>query len=302
MSKKRRASTKPISRKEIEIDLEKKPNDVIRFLGISLAGGKSDKACVALVEYYPKNKKIFLSRLFEKIKTEERISADLKIHELIEQNKDTLACVAFDVPWRLPSCMTCVLNCPGYENCKEPHIKWMWDHFEQHGIKKKPKKIFTPYTQRAIEMHLANEMEESFFMHHALGSNSAPLLARAHFIRRRLPESINVIEVNPRLTLWRIGRTLDVMKSHLRHHRAAFGGDESRRLFLHAMNERDLTFIYHQDMKQMIENSHAFDAFICALTGFLKYKNLTEKRPKDFPPYEDWIEFPRESVKPKDFE
>ena len=80
-----------------------KTNDVVRFLGISLAGGKSDKACVALIEYYPQNKKIFLSRLFEKLKSEEKISVDLKIHDLIDQNKDTLEYVAFDIPWSLPS-------------------------------------------------------------------------------------------------------------------------------------------------------------------------------------------------------
>ncbi|MFZ3229775.1 MAG: DUF429 domain-containing protein [Pseudobdellovibrio sp.] len=302
MSKRKIAVTKHSVTKSIEVPALEKNSDILRFLGISLAGGKSDKACVALIEYYPKNKKIFLSRLYEKIKSEEKISADLKIHELIEQNKDTLEYVAFDVPWNLPACITCKKKCPGYENCNEPHIKWMWSHYDEKMKKKKPKKFFTPYTQRSIEMYFATELEESFSIHHAMGSNSAPLLARANFIKKRLSENIKCIEVNPKLTLWRIGRTLDVMKSHLRHHRAAFGGDDSRRLFLHAMNERNLTFIYHQDMKQMVDNSHAFDAFICALTGFLRYKDLTEKRPKNFPAYEDWIDFPKVNIKAKDFE
>ena len=108
-----------------------KTNDVVRFLGISLAGGKSDKACVALIEYYPQNKKIFLSRLFEKLKSEEKISVDLKIHDLIDQNKDTLEYVAFDIPWRLPACLTCVKKCPGYENCNEEHIQWMWNYHDE---------------------------------------------------------------------------------------------------------------------------------------------------------------------------
>lgn len=302
MSKKKVASVKKTNEKTLATLNQEIHHEIVRFMGVSLAGGKSDKACVALIEYYPNNKKIFLSRLYEKIKSEEKISADLKIHELIDHNKETLEYLAFDVPWNLPSCITCQKKCPGYENCEEPHIKWMWSHFDETQKKKKPKKIFTPYTQRAIEMYLATELEENFGIHHAMGSNSAPLLARAHFIKRRLAKEIKCIEVNPKLTLWRIGRTLDVMKSHLRHHRAAFGGDESRRLFLQAMSERNLTFIYHQDMKQMIENSHAFDAFICALTGFLKYKNLTEKKPKDFPSYEDWIDFPKAAIKAKDFE
>lgn len=288
--------------KSLELIEIGKTNDVVRFLGISLAGGKSDKACVALIEYYPQNKKIFLSRLFEKLKSEEKISADLKIHDLIDQNKETLEYVAFDIPWKLPSCLTCVRRCPGYENCNEPHIEWMWKHADSKLKKKKPRKMFTPYTQRCVEMHLATELEEPFIVNHAMGSNSAPLLARAQFIKKRMDETVKCIEVNPSLTLWRIGRMMDVMKSQLRHHRAAFGGEESRRLFLQAINEKNLTFIYHQDLKQMIDNNHAFEAFLCALTGFLKYKNLTEQRPKDFPTLEDWIEFPKVGLKIKDFE
>ncbi|OFZ29032.1 MAG: hypothetical protein A2622_13140 [Bdellovibrionales bacterium RIFCSPHIGHO2_01_FULL_40_29] len=277
-------------------------NDVVRFLGISLAGGKSDKACVALIEYYPKNKKIFLSRLFEKLKSEEKISVDLKIHDLIDQNKETLEYVAFDIPWNLPACLTCVRRCPGYENCNEEHIQWMWNYHDEKLKKKKPKKIFTPYTQRCVEMYFSSELEETFTLHHAMGSNSAPLLARAQFIKKRLDPNLKCIEVNPGLTLWRVGQMMNMMKSQLRNHRAAFGGDESRKQFLHNLNEKNLTFIYHQDMKQMIENSHAFEAFLCALTGFLKYKDLTESRPKNFPKQEDWIEFPKENIKVKDFE
>ena len=280
-----------------QTDLEK-PKEVLRFIGISLAGGKSDKACVAILEYYPENKKIFLSRLFEKIKSEEKISGDLKIHELIEQNLETTKFVAFDTPWNLPNCMVCRLKCPGYENCHEPHIEWMWHHQDDKKKKKRPKKLFTPYTQRCVEMHVQTELEETFVLHHAMGANSAPLLARAHFIQRRL--SAECIEVAPRLTLWRLGRALGIMKSHLRSHRAAFGGEDARSQILQTLNEQNIAFIYHQDFKQMVENNHAFEAFLCGFTAFMKYKGLTEKRPAGFPKTEDWIEFPVESLKMKD--
>jgi hypothetical protein len=42
----------------------------------------------------------------------------------------------------------------------------------------------------------------------------------------------------------------------------------------------------------MIENNHAFEAFIAAYTGFLSHQKKTEKRPVDFPKAESWIEFP----------
>lgn len=277
---------------------EPSQSQVIRFVGLSLAGGKSDKACLAVLEYYPQNKKIFLSRLFEKIKSDDKISADLKIHELILQNADTLKYVAFDVPWNLPNCLSCKIKCPGFESCHEPHIEWMWRHQEDRLKKKRPKKLFTPYTQRAIEMYLATELEEVFHLHHAMGANCAPLLARAAFIKRRIP--FNVVEVSPQLSLWRMGKALNLMKSQIKDHRAAFGGDESRAQFLHSLNENNIAFIYHQDMKSMIENNHAFEAFMCGFTAFLKYKKLTEERPKGFPKNEDWLEFPILNIKVKD--
>lgn len=272
--------------------------NVVRFIGISLAGGKSDKACVAILEYYPENKKLFLSRLFEKIKSDEQISGDLKIHELIEQNLGTTQYVAFDTPWKLPNCLTCKKKCPGYENCHEPHIEWMWHHQNDKQNKKRPKKLFTPYTQRCVEFYLQTELEEKFTPHHAMGSNSAPLLARAAFIQRRL--SANCIEVYPKLSLWRLGQALNLMKSHLRGHKAAFGGDVSREHFLQSLNDNNLAFVYTQDMKQMVENNHAFEAFLCGYTAYLKYNNLTVKKPKNFPENEGWIEFPTDNLKLKD--
>lgn len=272
--------------------------DVQRYLGLSLSGGKADKACLAIVEYYPRHKKVFLSKLVEKIKNDENISADLKIHEHVDHLRDSVRFLALDVPWKLPACLTCQLKCPGYENCTVPHIEWMWNYFKARNKKKKPRKIFTPYTQRAVEMHLASELEEPFSLNHAMGANSAPLLARAKFIQRRL--GLPTVEVSPRVTLWRVGRALGVMKSHLRFHRHAVSGDESRRVFLKSLADHGAVFLYDQDLKLMVENNHAFEAFLCAFTAFLKDHGATEPRPKGFPPEEDWIEIPKETIRWKE--
>jgi hypothetical protein len=275
------------SRKAPEVGAEK-PN---RFIGLSLSGGKSDKACVAVVEYFPEHKKIFLARLYEKIKTEEFISADLKIHEIITQFHDEIDSIAFDVPLTLPACVNCKLKCPGYETCSVSQMEWMRNFYNEVNKQKKPKKMFTPYTQRCVEAYIAHGLEENFEIHHALGSNLAPLTARAQFIHRRL--HLPAIEVFPRLTIWRLGQELRVAKSHLKFHKHAVGGDESRKAFLQALAERKGVFIYQQDLKAMIENNHAFEAFVCAYTGFLKHMKQTESRPADFPKGEAWIEFPK---------
>ena len=66
------------------------------FAGVALGGGKTDKTCVALLEYYPDFKKIFLSDLILNIKSEGEVSSDLALHTLIQKHHRNLEYVAFN--------------------------------------------------------------------------------------------------------------------------------------------------------------------------------------------------------------
>jgi hypothetical protein len=57
--------------------------------------------------------------------------------------------------------------------------------------------------------------------------------------------------------------------------------------------EKNLAFIYDQDMKSLVESPQAFDSFICALTGLISFCGSSEPRPKSFPKKAAWIEFPK---------
>lgn len=262
-----------------------------------MGGGKADKACLAVLDYYPEHHKVFLSRLVEKIKNEDQVSADLKIRQLVDELSEEAESIALDVPWNPPISFR-DSSTENYEDSQEPHIRWMWAHTEKLNKKRKPKRLFTPYTQRCVEMYVATELEEPFLLNSALGSNMAPLLARASYLQRRF--KLPTIEVSPKIALWRIGRSLQLMKSHLRSHRNAVGGNEARRVVLQSLSENNIVFLYAQDQKSMAENNHSFEAFLCALTGFLKYKGLTEPRPSGFPKKEDWIEIPLQSIRWKE--
>lgn len=264
------------------------------FLGIALAGGKSDKTCLASVEYYPKQKKIFLAQLLDRIKTEGDISADLILCEEIKNRSGQLETIAYNVPLSLPKCALCRLQCPGYEACQEKEILWMWERYRKLEAKGEARKLFTPYTERCIEQYLATELEEVFQLQHALGANLAPLTARALFLRRRL--KLDSIEVFPKLSLWRIGQALKIQNSFLRVHKHQIGGYEAREAILKELIRHEIAFIYEQDVRLMTENANAFDAFICALTAVLKFTGQCEKRPKGFPKSEGWIEIPKESI------
>lgn len=260
-------------------------------MGLSLGGGKADKACLAVLDHYPSHKKIFLTKLFERIKNEENISADRQIVDLVEEHATGAKSLAFDVPWRLPAGLRDDADLASDEG---PHMEWMQDYLKRTNLSRKPKRIYTSYIQRCVDAYLATELEEKFIINQAMSANMAPLLARAMYLHRRL--SLPLVEVNPKVALWRIGRSLGVARSHLRAHRKSVGGDEARRAILASLISNDVAFVYEQDRRLMVENNHAFEAFICALTAFLKFKKQTEPRPPGFPETEDWVEIPKPDV------
>ena len=276
-----------------------------RFAGVSLGGGKTDKTAVAVIEYYPEGKRVFLRTLRDKIGSIEKghetsldgdgpETADAQLLAQLTSDDHQLTSIAFDAPLQMPKCIRCELKCPGFESCKLPEIRWMWQMHRKRDRTKRPNKMFTPYTERSAEIYIAHELEEPFHPSHALGSNAAPLTARAHYLRRRL--HVPVIEAYPKLTLWRVGLALNIPKSYLRFHRHAVDSDEARLYILKTLIEKEIAFIYQQDLKVMVENSQAFDAFMGALTAFLKFRGQTEKPPLDFPKHESWIEFPKQNI------
>ncbi|MBC86762.1 MAG: hypothetical protein CL677_06240 [Bdellovibrionaceae bacterium] len=289
MSKRKLSTTRDSVSNKLKDDL-----DVKRFAGISLAGGKTDKAAIAIMEYYPKHRKVFLSHLIDKIKSDEKISGDLKIHQHLTQDFQPLNQVAFDVPLTLPKCLRCRLKCPGYELCSEPEISWLWDSYNKRNKQKRPKKLFTPYTERCTETYISSSLEEAFHPSHALGANLAPVFARGQFIQRRL--KLKTMEVYPRLSLWRIGRSLGIQKSYLRSHKHSVEGETIRRAILEKLSEKNVAFLYSQDVRLMVSDSHCFDAFICAFTAILKSVKQCEAKPKGYPKSEGWVEFPAKKI------
>lgn len=259
-----------------------------------MSGGKTDRSCVAIIEYYPKQKKSFLTHIENKIKTDINASCDQKVLDIIHSEGPGMEYVAFDAPLKLPKCMRCQLKCPGYEVCDESEIQWLRRSYAAKNKNKKPKKSFTPYTERCAENFISTELEEVFNVSHALGSNLAPLTARAIFLNRRL--GVKSLEVFPKLSLWRIGRSLGIQKSYLRNYSHPIDGAQIRQNILMKMIEEDIIFIYDQDVKMMIENNQAFNAFLVTMTAVLKFLGQVEKKPKKFPRSEGWIEIPNQSI------
>lgn len=266
---------------------------LVRFAGVSLGGGKTDKTSVAILDYFPDQKRVFLRGLREKVagrtKPGDEVTADEALLTILNEEEKDLAIIAFDVPLTLP------VSIGGTTRDEERVLNWMRKQHERRSKDKRPNKMFTSYTERCAEIYIANDLEEPFHPPHALGSNAAPLTARAQYLKKRLKQKL--IETYPKLTLWRIGHALQMPKSYLRFHRHAVDSDEARHYILKTLIEKEIAFVYQQDLKIMVESSPAFEAFLCALTAFLHYRGQTEKPPRDFPKSEAWIDFPVQHIR-----
>jgi hypothetical protein len=255
---------------------------------VSLSGGKNDKTCVTSLEYYPQHNKIFVKDIKDKIPSEEEVSQDKYLLDILNKKDKNLKYIAIDSPLALPNCLTHV--CAGVEKCKAPTTKWHWAHYLKLKKKKKNLKLFTPYTERCVERHINYDLEEFFEIPEALGANKAPLTVRSIYLKNKIKR--NLLEVFPRLSVWRIGTVFKLSKEDLKNYRHAMHGMDCRAVFLQTLIEKDLLFIYDQDLQKLIENPNAFDSMVCALTAYMKHKGQCEKPPKGFPLQEGWIEYP----------
>jgi len=264
---------------------------------VSIGGGKSDHTSLVVLDYYASQGKLFLTHIYDSIKPHEEISSDQYLLEIIKEHRENVKFLAVDAPLALPFCVDCKCKAQNIQDCRQKEVVWMWKVFRKLKRKKPKAKLFTPYTTRACEIFLTAEFDEAeFHPIEALGSNTAPLTARIQFLRKRL-KGLKVIEVQPKVTVWRVGRRFKIAQSHLKHYKHSMGGDESRHAILQGLVKHDVTFIYQADFNKLVENINSFDAFMAGLTGFLKFLGQTEKPPKDFPNQTGWIEIPVENPK-----
>lgn len=301
--------------KEIGRVLTQKPR---RYLGIELAGAKSARTAVAALEYYPREKKIFLLDIFDRIAASEDHSSDESLIEILHEMGAGAAGIGVNVAFELPPCIACTRKtCPLPAKCTVPAVKWMRE------LKKKvtPKALslagpkredgtlpprvarsrdFTPYTQRPVELHIRHKVLEQlpeaaqFDIDESLGGSRAALTARMHFLSRHLPVGVLCFETWPKLTIGALSERLQFSKRTLHAWRKPEEGAHARSDILDKITEALGVFIYERDQRKLAQSLAAFDAFLCALTAQLADNGLCARPPAGFPSSTGWVHFPIE--------
>ncbi len=274
-----------------------------RYLGLELAGAKNQKTSLAVLEYYPREQKVFLLDVYDKISGHEDQTGDEALLETIEeatsQEKNRVAKLGVNVPIELPPCILCTRKaCQTAKGCSEPTVKWMQKiakQAEDEEIGVNVREI-TPYTQRPFEIwaryqilpRLAKDFR--FEIDEALGGNRAPLTARMHYLKKHLG-STPIVEVWPKLTISSIAQALGLPKKLLLNYRKPEEGYPARVELLETIAMKKGVFIYDRDLKKLGQNLTAFDAFLCAYTALLSDRDMTVKAPKGFPKNSTWVEY-----------
>jgi len=262
--------------------------DFRRTLGLELAGGKSSRSAVAVLDHFPKSRRLILSELIHsKLAPEGDATADdLLVSSLRDLHKQakTFAGLAVHGPLSLP---------PGLKDparaASDPEVRWMTKLWESLDPKPRP---FASYLQRPAEVWLRHKTSEKFLVTDALGSNAAPLAARLHFHMRHLPKPL--FEVLPRASFIRIVKSLGLPKNLAVRYTDLDKGLSAREEFFSELLKRvPQLFIYDGDLESLVLHVNHFHAFISALTGHLAALGLTEAPPRGYPKSAGWIHVPR---------
>lgn len=171
------------------------------FIGVDLGGGKGKTTAVARLRLCP----ALESGQAPLVVVEDYGGAqpwyDERLVEYLLRHAGPETVVAIDAPLTLTACVRCAVPvCPGVSACEVPVVRW----FRGRGVAEggaKPR--YTPYTQRATEIHLHED--HGILPRETLGQGMGPLTARAAFLRRGLASAYtlneNLLEVYPKATL-----------------------------------------------------------------------------------------------------
>lgn len=261
-------------------------------MGLELGGPKNDRTAVAVLDFYPKTRRLILSEVTTGLGSLEETSADeALVQHLTElhQTSQRWSGLAVHAPTSLPPHFLSPPKGAARKHARDPQSLWM----DRQWAKLRPQpRPFLPYLQRPAEVWMKYLTPEKFAVADGLGSNGAPLAARFHFLAPHLPTPVR--EVFPRATLTRLVSSLGLPKSIAKLYTDLDKGLLFREDFFRAVARKlPQIFLYEKDLETMVLQIQAFHAFLGALTDRLAACAQTEPPPRGFPTGATWIHIPK---------
>jgi hypothetical protein len=272
-----------------------------RYLGLSVGGAKSERTCLAVIDHYQNHRKSFVVDVFEGIAAEGELNADQVLIDLVEElsgelsdeNESAVRVMGVDAPLTLPPCLLgCDSDCPGYEKCRKPEVRWMRNLYLKERARNSRVKHFTPYSQRPVDLYFrSRQPERDFTRDETMGANLAPQAARMAYLRERLGVA-KLVEVWPKLALFNVMKPLKLTRRDVLECRNLERGAAIRTRILERLADVAQIFIYERDLKKLIQNMDAFDSFLCAWVAMMSDLGKVVPFKADLPLDSGWVTIP----------
>ncbi len=279
------------------------------FASLSIRGGKKDNFSLCLFEYFPVAKKTFFKSLLELTELGKDIQGDQALKKWVRESECERLIV--DFPLSLPACHTCLLTCPGKENCpletiseirkeideliegdeesflnnpkdyerkreKEKRQEVVSPPLLSRAFKRKLKKGFLPYWNRGIDFwtwkNYYDEMLQHFnIAYDSFGPSSFMALSRFNYLKRHFPPHMAIHEASTATILLELIRVNILSAADL-----ALLNDIEKipfgRLSIVSKIEKHLgLFIYSKDKDRLAVDPHAFQSFLLGTAGRAYY-------------------------------
>jgi hypothetical protein len=264
-----------------------------RSYGLELTGPRVPRSTIAVLDYYPKSKRLILSDLAAPSDTEnddlDRAILDYFKTQCEDKKILSRSRLATNAPLSFPPLMTKKLGSRmGYKE----EVAWMEETWQK--LRPRPRK-FLDYVHRPVEIYLRHLCPERFAFADAIGSNQALLSARVLKLKEEIP--MKMLECSSRAAFQRICRTLRSRAFIIKGYSSLTDGLEARKDFMQLLQKRlPELFIFDESMEQLILHLHAFNAFIMALTLHLDMRGYCERPPANFPKKSQWLLLPRQQI------
>ncbi|MEZ4814666.1 MAG: hypothetical protein R3A80_05605 [Bdellovibrionota bacterium] len=264
-----------------------------RSYGLELTGPRVPRSTVAVLDYYPKSRRLILSDLVAPGGDGENLDqALIDYFHSQSQDKGLLkrSRLATNAPLSLPPLLSKRLG--SKQALYKDEVDWMNSTWSK--LRPRPRR-FLDYVHRPLEIYLRHLCPERFAFADAVGSNQVLLTARMFKLQENI--KFNMIESSPRASFQRICRTLRARSFILKSYSSLADGLEARKDFMQLLQKRmPELFIFEESVESLILHLHSFHAFILALTLHLDHKGYCEKAPPDFPAKSQWTLIPRQQI------
>jgi len=264
-----------------------------RTYGLELTGPRVPRSAVAILDYYPRSKRLLLSDLMMPQDEESDLDQSLieAFHKSLHaQEKNSKNIFVTNAPLSFPPLMAKKMGV-SHETIRQ-EIEWMNDLWKR--LRPQPRK-FLDYVHRPLEIYLRHACPERFAFADAIGSNQILLAARMLKLRESLKTKI--FESAPRASFHRIAKSLKARTFILQSYSSLTDGLEARKDFMHLIQRKvPELFIFEESFEMLVLHIQAFHAFVLALTGHLLHKEFCERAPHGFPKKSNWLLLPKQVI------